>query len=59
MRLDIRPTIFQPGGEWSKLRRLYGEKKIINVRHRHRYEVNPDYIEPVGKSGLEFVGKDD
>jgi CTP synthase len=59
MRLGIRPTIFQPGSEWSKLRQLYGEKKIINERHHHRYEVNPDYIERLAKSGLEFVGKDD
>jgi CTP synthase len=59
MRLGIRPTIFQPGSEWSKLRQLYGEKKIINERHRHRYEVNPDYIERLAKGGLEFVGKDD
>jgi CTP synthase len=58
MRLGIRPTIFQPGSVWSKLRQLYGEKKIINERHRHRYEVNPDYIEQLEKSGLEFVGKD-
>jgi len=59
MRLGIRPTIFQPGSEWSKLRQLYGEKEIINERHRHRYEVNPNYIERLAKSGLEFVGKDD
>ena len=59
MRLGIRPTIFQPGCEWSRLRQLYGEKKIINERHRHRYEVNPDYIERLAKSGLGFVGKDD
>lgn len=45
MRLGIRPTIFQLGSEWSKLRQLYGEKKIINERHRRRYEVDPDYIE--------------
>lgn len=59
MRLGIRPTIFQPGSEWSKLRQLYGEKKIINERHHHRYEVKPDYIERLAKSGLKFVGKDD
>jgi CTP synthase len=59
MRLGIRPTIFQPGSEWSKLRQLYGEKKVINERHRHRYEVNPDYIERLSQHGLNFIGKDD
>lgn len=57
MRLGIRPTIWQPNSEWSKLRRLYGEKEAILERHRHRYEVNPEYIERL--SGLNFVGKDD
>jgi CTP synthase len=59
MRLGLRPTLFQDGSEWSKLRQLYGEKKVINERHRHRYEVNPDYIERLSQHGLEFVGKDD
>lgn len=57
MRLGIRPTIWQPGSEWSKLRRLYGKSDEILERHRHRYEVNPEYIERL--SGLNFVGKDD
>lgn len=28
-------------------------------RHRHRYEVNPAYIERLQKAGLAFVGKDE
>ena len=32
---------------------------IINERHRHRYEVNPTYVERLSKAGLHFVGKDD
>lgn len=59
MRLGIRPTLFQEGSEWSKLRKLYGEKKAINERHRHRYEVNPEYIDRLGSAGLQFIGKDD
>ena len=59
MRLGLRPTEFQPGSEWSKLRALYGERKEIHERHRHRYEVNPDYIERLTEGGLNFVGKDD
>lgn len=59
MRLGSRPTIFQEGSEWSKLRRLYEGKEIISERHRHRYEVNPEYIERLGAAGLHFIGKDD
>ncbi|CCX15844.1 CTP synthase [Pyronema domesticum] len=59
MRLGIRPTVFQPGSEWSKIRKLYGEAGEILERHRHRYEVNPEYIEQLSEAGLNFVGKDD
>lgn len=59
MRLGLRPTEFQPGSEWSKLRALYGERKEIHERHRHRYEVNPEYIDRLTEGGLNFVGKDD
>lgn len=59
MRLGLRPTLFQPGSEWSRLRALYGEKTEIHERHRHRYEVNPEYIERLAAGGLDFVGKDD
>jgi len=59
MRLGLRPTLFQPGSEWSRLRKLYGEKTEIHERHRHRYEVNPEYIDRLAKGGLEFIGKDD
>lgn len=33
----------------------YG-KKNISERHRHRYEVNPEYIERLEKAGLVFSG---
>ncbi|KAJ5054341.1 uncharacterized protein L3040_000617 [Drepanopeziza brunnea f. sp. 'multigermtubi'] len=59
MRLGLRPTIFQPGSEWSRLRQLYGEKTEILERHRHRYEVNPEYVPKLAAKGLDFVGKDD
>lgn len=59
MRLGLRPTLFQPGSEWSRLRQLYGEKLEIQERHRHRYEVNPEYIEKLANDGLTFIGKDD
>jgi CTP synthase len=37
--------------------KLYGSLKI-SERHRHRYEVNPDYVERLSK-GLKFSGKGD
>lgn len=32
---------------------------VILERHRHRYEVNPKYIERLTSHGLSFIGKDD
>lgn len=32
---------------------------VIQERHRHRYEVNPAYIDTLMQHGLTFVGKDD
>jgi CTP synthase len=59
MRLGLRPTLFQPGSEWSRLRALYAGKNEILERHRHRYEVNPSYIGKLEEGGLSFVGKDE
>jgi CTP synthase len=36
--------------------KAYG-KEIISERHRHRYEVNPEYIERLETAGLVFSGK--
>ena len=36
-------------------RRAYG-KNIIEERHRHRYEVNPEYIEKLSSGGMVFSG---
>jgi CTP synthase (UTP-ammonia lyase) len=35
---------------------LYTKDKI-RERHRHRYEVNPDYIEVFEENGVKFSGK--
>ncbi|TDZ15272.1 CTP synthase [Colletotrichum orbiculare MAFF 240422] len=59
MRLGLRPTEFQAGSEWSKLRALYGQAQSVEERHRHRYEVNPAYVDKLTEAGLEFIGKDD
>ena len=60
MRLGLRPTVFEPGTEtWSKARMLYGGAGKIWERHRHRYEVNPEYVTRLNDSGLVFAGKDE
>ena len=60
MRLGLRPTLFESNTEKSKLRRLYGGEQIIWERHRHRYEVGPDYVERLEQpGGMRFVGKDE
>lgn len=37
----------------------YYGSKFIYERHRHRYEVNPIYIQELEDAGLRFVGKSD
>lgn len=59
MRLGLRPTIFQDKTEWSKVRQLYGGSEVIWERHRHRYEVNPAYVERIEAKGLRFTGRDE
>lgn len=59
MRLGLRPTLFQSGTEWSTVRKLYGGGSEIQERHRHRYEINPEYIQRLESKGLQFVGRDD
>jgi len=59
MRLGRRPTFFQEDSEWSRLRQLYGGASSVDERHRHRYEVNPVYIEKLSSAGLNFIGKDE
>jgi CTP synthase len=53
MRLGTYPAILREG---TLVRRLYNNSKI-SERHRHRYEVNPKYIEILEKNGLIFSGK--
>ena len=40
----------------SHVSRIYGGATTISERHRHRYEVNGAYIEPLEKQGLIFSG---
>ncbi|TFK21755.1 CTP synthase [Coprinopsis marcescibilis] len=60
MRLGLRPTVFEQGTDkWSKARKLYGGAGTIWERHRHRYEVNPEYVDRLVSSGCIFAGKDE
>src|SRR5439155_957790 len=52
MRLGLYPIVL---GEGSLASRLYGQG-IIQERHRHRYEVNNDYVHRLEKHGLRISG---
>ncbi|XP_059613397.1 CTP synthase [Phlebotomus argentipes] len=56
MRLGKRTTLFKDCD--STIKKLYGNPKSVSERHRHRYEVNPDYVEKLEAKGLHFVGYD-
>ncbi len=53
MRLGSYPAVLKKG---SVVESAYGKNKI-SERHRHRYEVNNEYVERLEKSGLVFSGK--
>ncbi|MBV7260248.1 CTP synthase [Erythrobacter crassostreae] len=40
----------------SHVSRIYGGSETISERHRHRYEVNARYIDPLERQGLVFSG---
>jgi CTP synthase len=52
MRLGAYPAYLKRG---TIARRAYG-KEIVEERHRHRYEINPDYVEKITKGGMVFSG---
>lgn len=53
MRLGDYTAVLKDG---SIVRKAYGSKEIVE-RHRHRYEVNPEYVEELESKGLIFSGK--
>jgi CTP synthase len=53
MRLGAYPAKLSPNSHTS---RIYGGAEIISERHRHRYEVNSAFIEPLERQGLIFAG---
>lgn len=53
MRLGAYPAQLAPD---SKVREIYDGLQLISERHRHRYEVNINYREPLEAAGLRFSG---
>ncbi len=52
MRLGVYPADLKDG---TIAREAYGEPQI-EERHRHRYEINPEYVERIKDAGLVFSG---
>ncbi len=55
MRLGAHAIVLTDG---SKTRALYGEQRVYE-RHRHRYEINPDFIAKLEAGGLKYIGSSD
>lgn len=53
MRLGSHPVLID---EDSKAFEIYGRTQIME-RHRHRYEVNPEYIDKFESAGWRFSGR--
>ncbi len=52
MRLGAYPCVIKPN---TRLAKMYGAE-LVSERHRHRYEVNPDYKDRFEEAGLVFSG---
>jgi CTP synthase len=62
MRLGERPTVLVPPTDPSHksiAQILHGGASKVLERHRHRYEVNPKYVDRITAGGLIFSGVDD
>ena len=53
MRLGNYPAKIRKG---TRVFGLYGKEDVVE-RHRHRWEVNPDYIERIENEGMTFSGR--
>jgi CTP synthase len=53
MRLGAYPAIIEKG----TVAYMSYKKSKISERHRHRWEVNPEYVKRLGEAGLVFSGK--
>ncbi|KAH9249531.1 CTP synthase [Batrachochytrium salamandrivorans] len=60
MRLGARTTCLLPlsNGKASLAQQVYGMVDAVEERHRHRYEVNPEFIDKLEQAGLRFTGRD-
>jgi CTP synthase len=52
MRLGLYPARLEAG---TKVREAYGDE-VVYERHRHRFEVNNAYREPLAEKGMRFSG---
>jgi len=52
MRLGLYPCQLQPG---TIAAQAYGQE-LVQERHRHRFEFNNDFREPLGANGMRFSG---
>jgi CTP synthase len=61
MRLGERATVLKDyeGYPNTIATTLYGNVGEVDERHRHRYEVNPEYVPLMEQNGLMFTGVDD
>ncbi|ETW08541.1 CTP synthase [Aphanomyces invadans] len=61
MRCGARSTVLEPtrDSKRSLASYLYQNKPEILERHRHRYEINPDFVADIEGAGLHFVGRGD
>jgi len=54
MRLGAQDVVLEPGSMASM---LFGNATTIRQRFRHRYEVDPSYIERLNDAGMHFSGR--
>ena len=54
MRLGGQDVLLEPG---SFARHLYGGEDTVRQRFRHRYEVEPAYIDQIQAGGMSFSGR--
>ena len=65
MRLGTRKTVLSSESKHAlPLYRKFAPKNasdnnVIDERHRHRYEVNPAYVNRLESAGMKFVGRDE
>ncbi|HEY4487220.1 MAG TPA: CTP synthase [Candidatus Paceibacterota bacterium] len=54
MRLGAYPCLLKEG---TVVREVYGAERVEGERHRHRFEINPEYVSQLEKAGLVFSGE--